>query len=192
MEQTYLTIIQYDSAADQTFLVMNSEQIFGYFENAESGTNAMIAIMNTEQRTTVLSKGYSVQTVEENPDMNNYLYFENDTPNSAKDIAYLGKVYMITENHTLVQTNGNESSTASISADFKEIPIEDMRPLIAENNEVDLTALENTTTEVSPTVTPQGVGTNGILIPIIIGTIIIASVAGFLIWKKIKSNSNLS
>src|SRR5690554_6006081 len=93
--ETYFTIIQYDSPADQVFLVKNTMHIYAYVENSADQSNAMIAEVNSSQRDMLLAKGYRLQTIESNPQIENYLYFYNETANQGNTLSQLGDIYVV-------------------------------------------------------------------------------------------------
>lgn len=134
---TYLTIIQYDSPADQVFLVQNTAAIYGYFEDAVTGSNAMIALVTDSQRQTLSSKGYIIQTIEQNPNMENYTLLYNASPSKGHLLSEFGDIYMVTENHTLLRLhNGVPYEANSRSSQFSEMPLENLHTQIAKKNEI--------------------------------------------------------
>jgi hypothetical protein len=187
----YLTIIQYESAADQTFLVMNNEQIFSYYENPETNINVMLSIMTKEQYETLLSKGYYIQVVEKNPEITNYALYENAELNQGALLAPLGKVYILTNNHTLIRKADQTVVYDIEPSTFIEIPLKDMKAEIAQNNNVDLSekVVENTK-ELKigpPPISHPSPVLDYILNPGIIFVILaFVAIIGFIAWKKFR------
>jgi hypothetical protein len=188
MEQSYsntiLAIIQYESPADQTFLTINSKMIYGYFEDEETGTNVMISIITPEQKAILLSKGYIVQTVEKNPQMQNYVFYENTVANQGRYLQSLGEVYVITPHQILVRKNIQQTNEATISSNFKELPLKDIRPKLAEKNNVRATEQIISVTPL-PTKSLQQMQNNGYYYGIIIViSFILIGIVAFIAWKK--------
>lgn len=134
---TYLTIIQYDTSADQVFLVQNATHIYSYVENTSNEHNVMIAELTSSEKRILLSKGYTIQTIDENPEIENYLYFYNESAGQSNTLAQFGPVYSISPNHTLVQYDSAETFNLQAVPEFILLPLEDTRAIIAEKNNVD-------------------------------------------------------
>lgn len=187
----YLTIIQYESPADQTYLVINNEQIFGYFEDPETGVNVMVSIMTKEQHERLVSKGYYIQVVEKNPEITNYTLINSDEPNKGELLVPLGKVYVLTKNHTLVKKIEQKVVYNIEPSSYVEIPLKDLKSEIAQKNNVDLseTKIENKSEiKVGP---PPVYYSNPIIDfitnPGIIFIILsLLCIIGFIAWKKFR------
>lgn len=140
--KNYLSIIQYDSPADQVFLVKNTTEIYQYSENPETGINAMIALLSSDQLTTLQSHAYTVQPIDTNPNMQQYLLLESNQDNQSSSLAYLGEVYGITNKLTLVKLKDKSSFESfegtKISNQFKILGLNNIRETIAEKNEVSI------------------------------------------------------
>ncbi len=141
--ETYFTIIQYDSPADQVFLIKNTMHIYAYVENSADQSNAMIAEVNSSQQDMLLAKGYKLQTIESNPQIENYLYFYNETANQGNTLSQLGNVYVVGPNHTLIRYDATVVyDLYQAYPDFVILPLEDIHAQLALNNNVAMTPQE--------------------------------------------------
>lgn len=126
-ETTYLVITQYESAKDQPALIQNNETIFEFYENIEGNPPVMLSVMTEAQKDTLLAKGFKLQIVEENPDMTFYRLLYNPVANQASKLAFTGKIYTLTKNHTLVRLNEEtEINLTGSLAQFTNVPLQNI------------------------------------------------------------------
>ncbi|QQS43813.1 hypothetical protein IPM65_06790 [Candidatus Roizmanbacteria bacterium] len=150
---TYLTIIQYQSEADQVMLVKNSSNIFFYEENPETGINVMIAVVDSNQLAALLAKGYIVPTVTQSPNMNNYDLIQLDYKGQESFYAKAGDVFLISDTIALVRYDeGISRQQIGESEDSAIIPFIDIRKDLAEKNNITETELANEV--ITPSVSP--------------------------------------
>lgn len=175
---TYLAIIQYHSEADQVFLVQNNMQIFEYIEDPISGTNAMLTVLNDQQKDVLMSKGYYIQLVEQNPNLDNYVFLYHELPDQGRFLNNLGEIYLLSQQYTLVKLHeGIQFESTGKAAEFVILPLEDKLEQIAKRNEVKISADRSSTTEntsatvVEPTSTQQE--SSNMQLPVLIGVVIL-------------------
>jgi hypothetical protein len=201
--ETYLTIIQYQTEADQVFLVQNSLEIYAYHEDPITETSAMLCLMNEQQKNTLLSKGFKIQTIDKNPDLQNFSYIVFPQTNQGYNLAYLGEVYTITDKHTLIKFNDSSAVfDTNASSGFEILPLKDIRNQLANKNNVAINTNSNQseddksnqieTTIISqtiPSTSPIVFLSTYILISSIILIALLLTVA-ILYWKKSKTHIN--
>ncbi len=147
---TYLAIIQYQSEADQVMLVLNSTQIFYYLENPETGINVMLATVKEEQKQELASKGYIVQTIQTNPDIDKYELVTLDSADQAAFYSNVGKVYVLDDLTALVKVDDDVSvMELGESKSEKILPLLDIRKDLAVKNRINLDeeTTQNTTSQ---------------------------------------------
>ncbi len=193
---TYLAIIQYQTEADQVMLVQNTNQIFAYFEDPITGVNVMLSTVNDTHLSVLRANGYFVQTVEKNPNMNQYRLFHHNSPGQGKEYANAGEIYMLTAQDTLVRIHDNTATeTITTNGGTTVVPFINVREELAEKNNVDL-AMEKAQAELTlyPT-TPEfnNEEASGERISFLLGMImlcVVLIIAVFIFWKKMKTGNN--
>ena len=149
---TYLSIIQYQSEADQVMLVLHSTQIFYYRENPETGINVMLAVLTEEQKKELASKGYIIQTIHANPQIDKYELVTLDFKDQASFYSNIGKVYVLEDLTALVRRDDDVSVMDLGESEVKKTsPLADIKKELAEKNQINL----NEETERSTTTQSQ-------------------------------------
>ncbi len=177
--ENILAIIEYESENDIIFLDENTEEIFVSYKNYSAGKSTALAIINSSKQVEFTSRGMKVQVVEENPNMKNYVLLFHHQSNQGSKLAALGKVYLLSENHTLVRLNDDiEFSQTGEYAKFINVPLQ----------EISLQVTNTTQKEASPSaVAPLVFFKSPIFIVIaIILSVIVLAVFFIILWKRIK------
>ena len=179
MENT-LAIIEYESENEIIFLDKNAEKIFVSYRNQDAGKNTALAIINSGKQVEFTSRGMRIQVLEENPDMKNYVLLYHRLNNQGSKLAKLGKVYLLTENHSLVRINeGVVFLQTGEYAKFMSVPLQEI------NLQVTNTTLQK---EASPSAfTPLLLfKSSTFLIITIIFAVVIVVVFSIILWKRLK------
>lgn len=135
---TYLSIIQYQSEADQVMLVKNSSSIFYYDENPVTGVNSMVAVLDPKQLAVLLSKGYIVQPIQKNPKISEFQLLKHEKTDPSQ-FSSAGNLYQLSDNMSLIQiTNVKAYQKVLNESSAQVIPLADIHKELAEKNQVDL------------------------------------------------------
>lgn len=123
--ENILVIIEYESENDIIFLDKNTEKIFASYENYGHGKHSALAIIAMSKQSEFTSKSMRVQILEKNPDMKNYVLLYHPIKNQGSKLAGLGKVYLLSENHSLVRlSEGKVFSQTGEYAKFMTVPLQ--------------------------------------------------------------------
>ncbi len=176
-ETTYLAITQYESNKDQPILIQNNETIFEYYENLQGSSPVMLSVMTDAQKDTLLAKGFEIQIVEENPDMTTYRLLYNPLDNQASKLSAIGKIYVLTKNHTLLKIN--QESALNLTGNLTQFTIIPLQNIGIPENQAEVNTTANTKSVITNAVT------NNITQTIVL-IILFLSIVGVLAYLKLK------
>ena len=182
--ENILVIIEYESENDLTFLDENTKEIFTSYKNYGQGKQSALSIIASNQQSEFTNKSMKVQVLEKNPDMKNYVLLYHPIKNQGSKLAGLGKVYLLSENHSLVRLNeGKVFSQTGEYAKFMIVPLQTVS-LRTSNaiSQKEATANSTLPMNLSKTV-------NIVIIAVIFGLILIV-IFSIIFWKRLRKQES--
>ena len=182
--ENILVIIEYESENDLTFLDENTKEIFTSYKNYGQGKQSALSIISASKQSEFTSKSMKVQILEKNPDMNNYVLLYHPIKNQGSKLAGLGKVYLLSENHSLVRLNeGKVFSQTGEYAKFMIVPLQTVS-LRTTNAISQKEAAANSTLPMNLSKT-----VNIVIIAVIFGLILIV-IFSIIFWKRLRKQES--
>lgn len=182
-QNTTLVVTKYDTTDDFDTLLANSKRVLAFYSGKEVDRPVMLHIVTREQQQAIKAKGYILEVIQQNPDMEQYWLFYLVVPGEVDKLSRLGKVYPLSKQYALVKIGEGKTVGAEIRS-LKVMPAPFLDIVVPTNKKIRV----QTSPPHTPQTTNETAGNNNALLAGMIAFMLIpigASV-GYVIYRMKK------
>lgn len=96
-------IVKYKTQEDIQKLFTKSSRVLGYFADIDGGEPFLLALATEDQQKSIETDGYSVQNLDTNATLSNYMLLYNQAPDQSDKLSKYAEIFPLSPHYTLIK-----------------------------------------------------------------------------------------